>query len=407
MYINRKKLIESISYQMTKFPVVALLGARQVGKSTILKHMYPETQLFDLEDPKDLSRIQVDPALLFKEVDPPYIFDEAQFCPELFNAIRVEVDRERDICGRFLLSGSSSPSLLRNISETLAGRIAVVEIPTLSWSESAQIYPSNFYNSLNSMEKLLQLKPRYTHSEVLDFCLYGGYPEPYLKRNDIKYYDIWFENYFKSYIERDIRSLFPSMNIEAFRRLIRMLSYATGDVINTSHFARSLDISQPTVKKYIDIVEGTFLWRRVPPYEKSATKRVVKMPKGHLKDTGLINYLFNIHSIKDLKGHQLYGRLWESFVIEQILKELRGHALKHHYSFYRTNNQKEIDLIIEGRMGIIPIEIKAGSVTTFKQIKTLTTFVKNKPCPFGIVINNGDEVFKLSENIIQVPCIFL
>lgn len=131
------------------------------------------------------------------------------------------------------------------------------------------------------------------------------------------------------------------------------------------------------------------------------------MPKGYIKDTGLTNYLLNIHSKKNLKGHQLYGRIWESFVIEQILRGLKSHSIKHNYYFYRTNNQKEIDLIIEGRMGTIPIEIKAGSTTTRKQIKTLTTFIKNLRCPFGIVINNGDKIFKLSENVIQVPCIFL
>ena len=407
MYINRKNLINSITYCMQEFPIVALLGARQVGKSTLLGKVCPLGHFFDLEDPKDLMRIQADPALLFKEVSPPYIFDEAQLYPELFNAIRVEVDRQREVNGRFLLSGSSSPELLRNLSESLAGRMAIVEVPPFNWSECSNIDSSNFYTSLDSMEALLKLRPLHTHSQILNYCLYGGYPDPFLKRDDVKYYDLWFENYFKSYIERDIRKLFPSMNIQAYNQLVQMLSYSTGEIINTSNFARSLDVSQPTIKKYIHIIEGTFLWRRIPPYEKSRTKRIVKMPKGYIRDTGLINYLLNIHSEKDLKGHQLYGRIWESFVTEQILKGLKGHLVKHNYYFYRTNNQTEIDLIIEGRMGPIPIEIKAGSVTTSKQIKTLTNFVEKEKCPFGIVVNNGDEIFKITEKIIQIPCIYL
>ena len=407
MYIRRKKLVNSITYCMKKFPVTALLGARQVGKSTLLKNICPEGHFFDLEDPKDLVRVQRDPTLLFKETSPPYIFDEAQFCPELFSAIRVHSDQKRNPYGQFLLSGSSSPELLRNLSESLAGRMAIVEVPTFDWSECGNKNPSMFYSSLDNIENLLKLTPLHTHSQILDYCLYGGYPDPYLKRDDLKYYDLWLENYFKSYIERDIRNLFPSMNIQAFNQLIQMLSYSTGNIINISNFARSLNISQPTVKKYIRIIEGTFLWRRIPPYEKSRTKRIVKMFKGHIRDTGLINYLLNIHSVKDLKGHPLYGRIWESFVTEQILKGLKRNLIKHNHYFYRTNNQTEIDLIIEGRMGIIPIEIKAGSVTTPKQIKTLMTFVKNEQCPFGIVVNNGETVFKITDNIIQIPCLYL
>ena len=216
--------------------------------------------------------------------------------------MRVEVDRKRNLCGQFLLSGSSSFQLLRDLSETLAGRVAIVEIPTLSWSECAQVHPSNFYNSLNSIKKLLKLKPLYTQAQILDYCLHGGYPDPYLKRIDPIYYDIWFENYFKSYIERDIRNLFPNLSLQTYNRLIQMLSYSTGEIINISNLARSLGVSQPTVKKYIDIIEGTFLWRRLLPYDKSPTKRVVKMCKGYLKDTGLINYLLHIHSVKDPEG---------------------------------------------------------------------------------------------------------
>ncbi|MCY4523295.1 MAG: ATP-binding protein [Halobacteriovoraceae bacterium] len=392
---------------MKKFPVVALLGARQVGKSTILQKICPQGHFFDLENSKDFARIQSDPALLFKEVPPPYVFDEAQLCPKLFNAIRVEVDKKREVNGRFLLSGPSSPELLGNLSESLAGRMAMLEISTFNWSERGDIEASSFYTSLNSMDDLLKLKPLHTHSQILSYCLHGGYPEPYLKRSDIKYYDLWFENYFKSYIERDVRKLFPAMNIQAYNRFVQMLSHSTGEIVNASNFARSLDVSQPTVKKYMGIIEGTFLWRKIPPYEKSGFKRIVKMPKGYIKDTGLINYLLNIHSEKDLKGHQLYGRIWESFVTEQILKGLKSNLIKHSYYFYRTNNQTEIDLIIEGRGGPVPIEIKAGSVTTPKQIKPLINFVKNEKIPFGIVVNNGDEIFKITENIIQIPCIYL
>lgn len=185
------------------------------------------------------------------------------------------------------------------------------------------------------------------------------------------------------------------------------MAYSTSEIINASNFARSLSVAQPTVKHYMDIIEGTFIWRKLPSYEKSKVKRVVKMPRGHLRDTGIINYLLNINTTSDLKGHPLFGRIWEGFVIEQVLKGLSSHLIKHHYYFYKTNNQSEIDLIIEGRFGTIPIEIKASSSTSINELKTLSTFVKNNHCPIGIVINNGDEIFKLDKTIVQVPAIFL
>lgn len=407
MYTSRKSLIKSIEYLMKNFPVVAILGARQVGKSTLVNEICAnQGHVFDLESEKDLKRIE-DPELLFKEAKPPYFFDEAQLSPELFKAIRVEVDKTRQINGRFLLSGSSSPLLIKNISETLAGRIAILEISTFDWAECKNQKQSKFYTALENLDELLKLKPLYSHADLLDFCLHGGYPEPFLKRDNRTFYDLWFTNYFKTYIERDVASLFPNLNLDAFKRFIRMISTATGEIINASNFARSLDVSQPTIKKYLEIMEGTFLWRKLSSYEGSETKRVVKMPKGHIRDTGLINYLLNIHTVSDLKGHQQYGRIWESFVIEQILKGLETNLIKHNAYFYRTNNQNEIDLILEGRFGIIPIEIKSGSSTSKKDLKTLETFITKHNLPFGIVVNNGDEIFKISEKIIQIPAIFL
>lgn len=407
MYVKRKDLINSISYLLESFPVVALLGARQVGKSTLLKKIFPNSTILDLEKAADFDRVQRDPELLFKELNAPYIIDEAQRCPELFKAMRVEVDKKRSTNGRFLISGSSSPELLKNINETLAGRVATLEISPFEWSECQQIDQSNFYTSLEDLNKLDKIGPQSNHRFILDVCLHGGYPDPFLKREDKTYFDLWFQNYIKSYVEQDIRELFPSLNLDAYRRFIQMMATSTGEIINASNFARSLDVTQPTIKKYMEIMEGTFIWRKLLPFEGSAKKRVVKMPRGHLRDSGLASYLLNIHTENELKGHYLFGRIWEGFIIEQILKGLERNLIKHSAYFYRTNNQSEIDLIIEGRFGIIPIEIKSGSSTSSSQLRTLSNFIKELDCPYGIVINNGTEIFLLKENIIQIPAIYL
>ena len=404
---KKRSSLDSIDYLLNNFPCVVVLGARQVGKSTLLKQILPRATFFDLERNADFLRIDSDPELLLQETERPLIFDEAQLSTNLFKALRVEIDRNRQATGQFLLSGSSSPWLLKNISETLAGRVAIVELDPFEWQEGLEKNSSDLIAAFEKPETLKSLNPNFNKRELLEICLYGGYPEPFLKRHDSKFFRLWMENYVKTYVERDIRALFPTLKLDTYKRFVQMLAYASGEIINASNFARSLDVSQPTVKHYLDIVEGTFLWRKLPSYQKNATKRIVKMPKGHLRDTGLINYFLRIQSIDDLKGHPQFGRIWEVFITEQIIRHFKNRIEEIECYYYRTHNQAEIDLIIESRHGLIPVEIKSGSATSKKQLKTLENFILDYKCPFGLLINNGDEVFKLSENIYQLPAIYL
>ncbi len=407
----KREIIDSIHYLLANFPVVAVLGARQVGKSTLIQQVLPQADFFDLEKESDFRRISDDAALLLQEVSQPTIFDEAQLSPNLFKALRVFVDENRSVNGQFLLSGSSSPHLLKYISETLAGRVAIVELEGLSWAEIINSKSNDVVHALSDESKLKKLIAKVTKKELLKLCLHGSYPEPVLrdfnKNEDKKLFRLWMENYTKTYVERDIRALFPQLNLDAYKRFIQMLAFSSGEMINASTFARSLDVSQPTIKKYLEIVEGTFLWRKIPPYLSNVKKRIVKMPKGHLRDSGLINYFLRITDENDLKSHPQFGRIWESFISEQLIKHFNNKVERVKLYYYRTHNQAEIDLILETDEGIIPIEIKSGSVTRKKQIITLETFVKEHQCKFGIVINNGDEIYKLSENVYQLPAIYL
>lgn len=402
----RRDMQQSIHYLLQHFPAVAVLGARQVGKSTLLRHTLPDAAFFDLERDSDFQRINDDPALLLQETNRPIIFDEAQLSASLFRALRVAIDQQRDQAGQFLLSGSSSPHLLRHISETLAGRVAMVELDGLMWHEVLGRQGNNLLAALAKPALFRDLKPVTNKQELLSLCLHGGYPEPVLKRADKKLFRLWMENYLKTYVERDIRALFPQLNLDAYKRFVQMLAFASGDMINSSNFARSLDVSQPTIKNYLAIVEGTFLWRQIPSYQKNASKRLVKMPKGHLRDTGLINYLLRIQSEDDMKAHPQFGRIWETFVIEQLIRHFRNGLENASFYYYRTQHQAEIDLIIETDDGLIPVEIKAGSVTAKRQLAALEQFIQEYRCPYGLVINNGDEVFKLSDAVYQVPAIY-
>jgi predicted AAA+ superfamily ATPase len=166
-------------------------------------------------------------------------------------------------------------------------------------------------------------------------------------------------------------------------------------------------VSQPTAKSYFDIATGTFLWRKIPSFQNNQMKSLIKMPKGHLRDTGLMNYLLNINNLEQLKSHPQYGKIWETFIIEQILKNCEASMIKHQAFFYRTRGQAEIDLILETPMGLIPIEIKSGINLLEKQLQTLKNFIKEFHCPMGFVINNAEEVAFLSENIVQLPASFV
>lgn len=407
MQIKTRNIQKYMLELLDNFPAVVVLGARQVGKSTLLKALLPNAKFFDLERRSDYQRVCDDPELIFREADGPYVFDEAQLAPSLFNALRVEIDRHRDRRGQFLLSGSSSPQLLRNVTETLAGRCAMVELGPFSWNEGLDKPASAFYTSLSSLEQLKALPSLNNHAELLAQCLSGGYPEPFLNRSNEFFFDRWMESYIQSYIERDIRRLFPTLNLQAYQRFIQMLCFASGEITNLSNFSRSLGVSQPTVKKYIEIMEGTFMWRTLHSYEKNQSKSVIKMARGHIRDTGLICYLLNIHSIDDLKSHPKYGQIWEGFVIEQILRGLQDHLVTHRYYYYRTRSKAEIDLVLEGRFGTIPIEVKASYSTPKNQLRTLEDFVVRNRCPFGVLINNGDDIYMLSNNIVQIPANYL
>ena len=235
----KRSAAHSIEYLLSQFPCVAVLGTRQVGKTTLIKQVLPEAPFFDLERRVDCDRVRRDPDFFFSQYDSPLIIDEAQLVPELFPALRVAIDARRGENGRFLISGSSSPDLAGKLNESLAGRMAVFE----------------------------SLKPRFDTARLFESCLRGGYPEAFLeRRDDAKSFALWMENYVRSYLQRDVRILFPGLNLDAYQLFLDMLSRSSGQMVNASDLGRSLGVSQPTVQQYLRIAQGTFVWRRHPSY---------------------------------------------------------------------------------------------------------------------------------------------
>jgi hypothetical protein len=408
MSVLKRSSIHTINKLLQNFPCVVILGARQVGKSSILKQIFPKARIFDLEDEVDFNRVNNSSKTFLESTPEPILIDEAQLCPNLFKALRVRIDQQRNLKGRFLLTGSSSPELLKNISESLAGRVAIFELDMFSWSEAQQIPESVFAKNITSLSKLKNLEQRFTQKQLLELMFYGQYPEPFLNKSKKDFVDIWMKNYIKTYIERDIRALFPSLQLTTFKRFISMLALSSGQVVNLSDFAKSLDVSQPTIKNYIQIAEGTFIWRNIGAYQgRNLTSRIIKAPKGHLRDSGLINYFLKLKDIEQMQSSPQFGRLWEVFIIEQLIREFNNANISNEYLYCRTQSKAEIDLIIEGDKGIIPIEIKSGRTTDPRKLIMLKDFINKEKCPYGILINNGDEVFMIDEKIIQIPAVFL
>jgi predicted AAA+ superfamily ATPase len=406
--INRDIAL-SVEYLLEHFPAVLVLGARQIGKTTLLTQLRPNAPFFDLESPSDLEKIEDDPEFLLAQYTDTVVIDEAQSLPSLFPVLRVLIDKRRSRTGQFLLSGSSSPLLIENITETLAGRVAIVELGGFSLQESWQLTDSPFYSWVRggSYNALPDFVPRTSQDQLWQSCIYGQYPEPFLKRKETRFHTLWMENYFATYVRRDISTLFSGLNLNAYQRFIRMLAHSTGTIINASEFARSLSVSQPTVRSYLDIIAGTFLWRNLESYQKNIQRRVSKMPKGHLKDSGLLCHLLGIRDTETLLSHPGVGRIWEGFIIEELIKEFEARLIKVSTYYYRTHNQAEIDLILEGEFGTLPIEIKLGRKTDRRQIATLKAFISEQKLPLGLVINNAEHIEWLAPKVVQIPATFL
>ncbi len=389
--------------------MVAVIGPRQCGKSTIVNRLRPDWKYYDLERPDDYQLISSDPAAFLSLNPERVIIDEAQQYPELFKVLRGVIDTERQKKGRFLLTGSSSPEIVRGITESLAGRIATVELWPFTQNEFYENPPSTLYEMLINEKTIpkdfMALQSTITTRQSMDVWLKGGFPEPSIegaKGNDAFYHQ-WMENYIIDYIGRDIRTLFPRLNINNFRRFLTLLAQYSGHQLNMSDMARALEIGVSTVKDYLDIIHHTFLWRNLPPYIGNRLKRVQKAKKGFFRDPGLLHYFLKISDLDRLLIHPVAGFSFESFVIEEVIRGLQSTmATRVDFFYYRSINKSEVDLVIDGPFGTIPIEIKLNSVVKRISLRGLERFLADGK-GYGILINRGKRPELLTDKIIQIP----
>jgi predicted AAA+ superfamily ATPase len=339
-YYLPRRLQEQVAVRLADFPVVAVLGPRQCGKTTLIRETLgdlPGVVYLDLERPSDLAKLR-DPELFFnlqraQGAASLFCLDEIQRVPEIFPLLRSLVDEERRN-GQFLLLGSASRALLRQTSETLAGRITYLELTPFLASELPADDPG--------------VLPR--------LWLRGGFPRSYLAASD-ESSSTWRESFVRTFLERDISQLGINVPAPALGRLWRMVAHLHGETLNSSQLGAALGVSHTTLRSYLDLLAQTFMVRLLEPFAANTKKRLVKSPKVYIRDSGILHSLLQIDRLDDLLAHPSYGASWEGLVIENLVSALPGWQA----SFYRTAERAEIDLILERGRRRAAIECKAST----------------------------------------------
>ena len=358
MTINRN-LSKQIPLLLSFFPCVAIIGSRQVGKTTFVKNLQSqfnkELLYLDLEDTADFEILNTNAQwFLTQNADKLIVIDEIQRDLKLFPLLRSLIDKQNK-AGQFILLGSASPSLLSKSSETLAGRIVYKELTPISFDEATQIKPA-----------------------VLWFR--GGYPRALLAPTDF-FWQEWQAAYIKTYIETDLRLLGLNASPILISKLLRMIASIHGSILNYSMLANALGISSNSVKNYIDFLEHSFVVRRLEPYFANIGKRMVKSPKIYIRDTGILHWLLQINSYNQLINNAMAGNSWEGFVLEQIIPKLNNQCIPF---YYRTQSGAELDLcIMKGNEIVATFEIKLsnnpkisrGNTESINDLKTKNNFI--------------------------------
>jgi len=348
----KRTLAKKLKEAAKQYPVVTLTGPRQSGKTTLVKMAFPDYDYISLEEPDHRAFALEDPRGFLSQFLEKVILDEIQRAPDLFSYIQTIVDT-KDISGQFILTGSQNFLLLQKVSQSLAGRCAVLHLLPFSLSEIRQRRPL----SIDTIGRQLPDKNRSLNEELSSVLFKGFYPRIHEKSlNPVD----WLGNYFQTYIERDVRDVLNVGDLETFSRFVRLCAGRNGQLLNLSSLANDCGITHTTSKRWISILEASFIVFLLRPHFKNFSKRLIKSPKLYFWDTGLLSYLLRIRAAEDLRIHALYGSIFESYVISELLKNYMNRGEEHAIYFWRDSTGNEIDVIVDNGDELMPVEIKAG-----------------------------------------------
>ena len=397
MYLPRT-IEKAITGAAGQFPVLLVTGARQVGKTTLLRHLGgTERRYVTLDDPMVLNLAKEDPALFMQRFPAPVLIDEIQYAPELLPYIKMAVDSDRKP-GQFWLTGSQQFQLMHNVSESLAGRVGILQLLGLSRAESLGkgAEQSPFIPDLSLFQKSpsnpLNLQDLYT------LIWRGSFPA--LSLDAAMDRNLFLSSYVQTYLQRDVRDLAQVGNEMAFLRFLRAVAARTGQLLNMAEMARDADVAPNTAKKWISILETSGLIYLLEPYFSNVTKRMVKSPKLFFLDTGLASYLTEWSSPETLEAGTMSGAILETWILAELLKGWWHNGLRAPFYYYRDTDQKEIDLLIIKDGTVYPVEFKKTASPDKSAIRHFKVLEKLKmPIGMGAVMCLAKQSLPLSEKV--------
>lgn len=415
MYTIKRHIEEIIKTRSKNNKAMLLTGPRQVGKSTLFKHLFKDVRQVTFDDDLLLSQVTEDPKLFLIDNPCPLIIDEVQKCPTIFNSMKIILDNT-DNYGNFFLTGSQKFHLMANVSESLAGRISVMELDGLSLREINNIdFNKHFVPSSDYIKKREEKLKNYS-SNIWNIIHKGSYPELYA--NTSKDWQDFYRSYVKTYLERDVNNLIKVKNNLTFIKFMTAIAARTGQVINYANIASEVGISEVTIKEWISILEKSGIIYILKPYTPSVLNRAIKRPKIYFKDTGLCSYLTRWLTPETLKNGAMVSAIFETFIVNEILKSYTNEGLDYDFNvFYYNgkdkpkkdgaslNQEGEIDLIIYENGILYPIEIKLTSSPKANMTSAFEVLdkVPETKRGMGTIICLIDKKTHLRENLVALP----
>jgi len=383
MYIKRH--IENCLKQIADmYPAVLVTGARQVGKSTLIQNEIEGIEYITFDDLRLQKQAADDPALFFKVHEPPIIIDEIQYEPDLFPYIKILADEKKQ-SGMFYMTGSQAFQLMKNVSESLAGRVGVLDLYGLSYREIKDIaYTKPFFPTTAHIDAVKGLAPKLDYREIWHIIQKGSFPQIYQKDYNAEQREIFFSRYLRTYIERDVRALTQVADERAFLDFITATASLTAQQLNYQTIAKAVGKDVNTIKRWMSILVTSGLVTLLEPYHDNVLKRIAKTPKLHFMDTGLACYLCGWHTPETLQKGAFAGQIFETFAVTEIMKSYANAGIdtRLNFFYYRDEEMREIDLIIKRNGVLYPIEVKKAGSGEKKDVKNFD-LLKKSGCERG------------------------
>ena len=377
-FILKREIEKAIRRLEKVFPVIGLIGPRQSGKSTLVKHLFPDRPYVSLEDMDYFEFARNDPRKFLEQYSQGAVFDEIQRCPSLFSYLQIHVDEQKKM-GAFILTGSQQFNLLEQVTQSLAGRIGLLTLLPFSLSE------------LSSLKE-------FTARTLDNVLLTGSYP-PIFDRNPTP--SDWYSSYVQSYLERDVRQMINVKNLSSFQRFVRLCAGRNGQILDIKNLGDDCGVASGTINSWMNVLEAGFICFRLQPYFKNFNKRLIKRPKLYFYDSGLLCWLLGIKNEDQLSIHPMRGSIFESWAISEFFKAIYAKGEYPSFYFWRDNTGMEIDLILDQGDVSIPIEIKSSATMTnrfFRGLSLWKKYTKDQKTK-SYLIYGGEENQSRSQNM--------